>query len=65
MFRGVGQEKECSDGGVLMSEKKNSGRMPRAVTYEKDEIEDPNRLLRKRRGVKIISETVKGAYENV
>lgn len=48
-----------------MSEKKNSGRMPRAVTYEKDEIEDPNRLLRKRRGVKIISETVKGAYENV
>lgn len=40
-------------------------RKPKIRAIVKDEIEDPNQLLRKRRGVKIISETKKGAYENV
>lgn len=48
------REEEHPDGCVLMSKMSEKTSKPMALTYNDDELEDPNKELRKRRGVTII-----------
>lgn len=48
------REEEYPDGCVLMSKMSKKTSKPMVVTYEDDELDDPNKELRKRRGVTII-----------
>ena len=54
MLRRARREEKHPDSGVLMSKMSEKTSRPIAVTYEDDELKDPDQMLRKRRGVTII-----------